>query len=136
MPLVILSKNHNNNLLQGGLIWRLQQLSLDHLVDPLATFSVSLPAEWGMPLGWSLSFLPLSPILLGALVHLAFGARGVQRSLVSACSIHIRGVYRIFSRGVGVNMRCYLYLLPTPSPPEIGKSCFFMDAFKKNRNRH
>jgi len=65
----------------GGLIWRLQQLSLDHLIDPLATFSVSLPAEWGMPLGWSLSFLPLSPILLGAIVHLAFGARGVQRSL-------------------------------------------------------
>ena len=58
-------------------------LSLDHLVDPLATFDMSLPAEWGMPLGWSLAFLPLFPILLGAVVHLIFGARGVDRVTVS-----------------------------------------------------
>jgi len=63
----------------GGLVWRLRLLSLDHLVDPLATFDMSLPAEWGMPLGWSLAFLPLFPILLGAVVHLIFGARGVDR---------------------------------------------------------
>jgi len=63
----------------GALSWTLQVLSVDHLVDPLATFDMSLPDEWGMPLGWSLAFLPLAPIVFGAIVHLMFGARGVPR---------------------------------------------------------
>jgi len=45
---------------------------------------MSLPPGWGMPLGWALSFLPLSPLVLGGLVHLIFGARGVPRVMVSA----------------------------------------------------
>jgi hypothetical protein len=51
-------------------------------VDPLATFSLSLPAGWGEPLGWALTFLPLSPILLAAIVHLTCGARGVPKVMV------------------------------------------------------
>ena len=68
---------------QAGLCWALYSLALEPLVDPLATFALSLPAGWGEPLGWALTFLPLSPILLAAIVHLTCGARGVPKVMVS-----------------------------------------------------
>ena len=69
---------------QAGLCWSLYSLALEPLVDPLATFSLSLPAGWGEPTGWALTFLPLSPILLAAIIHLTCGARGVPKMMVGA----------------------------------------------------
>ena len=34
------------------------------------SFSLSLPSPWGIPLAWSLSALPLLPLLVGLLAHL------------------------------------------------------------------
>ena len=58
-------------------------MAIEHLIDPLATFSMSLPASWGVPLGLSLAVLPVAPIIIGGIVHLLFGARGVPRTTVS-----------------------------------------------------
>ena len=40
----------------------------NYLITP--SFSLSLPPPWGIPLAWSLSALPLLPLLGGLLVHL------------------------------------------------------------------
>ena len=40
----------------------------NHLIT--SSFSLSLPPPWGIPLAWSLSALPLLPLLVGLLVHL------------------------------------------------------------------
>merc|ERR1711971_501169 len=54
----------------GALGRTLYSLHLSHLSPPLASFSLSLPPPWGVPLAWSLSALPLLPLLVGLLVHL------------------------------------------------------------------
>jgi len=63
--------------LAASLGWVLYSLSLDHLEEPLATFGLSLPHRWGILLAWSLSGLPILPLVLGALVRLAWVPRGV-----------------------------------------------------------
>jgi len=63
--------------LSASLGWVLYILSLDHLEEPLATFGLSLPQHWGILLGWSLSALPVLPLVLGVLVRLAWVPRGV-----------------------------------------------------------
>eukprot|EP00092_Neocalanus_flemingeri_P033013 GFUD01035905.1.p1 GENE.GFUD01035905.1~~GFUD01035905.1.p1 ORF type:complete len:666 (-),score=128.90 GFUD01035905.1:19-2016(-) len=63
-----------------SLVQSLYTLSIHHLAEPLSTFGLSLP-HWGMPMGWSLAFLPISPIVFGAVVHCVWGARGVPRLL-------------------------------------------------------
>ena len=55
----------------------IQVLTTQHLTEPLSTFGLLLPA-WGIPMGWSLAFLPISPIVLWAVVHCIWGDRGVQ----------------------------------------------------------
>ena len=64
-------------------------LSLDHLEEPLATFGLSLPQHWGILLGWSLSALPVLPLVLGVLVRLAWVPRGVPLTTV-ILSIHCK----------------------------------------------
>jgi len=64
--------------LSACLFQSLHSLGSHHLVQPLSTFGLLLP-HWGMPMGWSLAILPISPILLGALVHCVCGNRGVPR---------------------------------------------------------
>ena len=68
--------------IQASLVHNLEVLSSYHLLEPLSTFGLLLP-EWGMPMGWSLAFLPLSPLLFWALVHSIWGNRGVHRLTVS-----------------------------------------------------
>lgn len=36
--------------------------------DPLQNFSMALPQEWGVVVGWCLAILPLSPLLIGGVV--------------------------------------------------------------------
>jgi hypothetical protein len=73
---------YSSVLPQAALCWSLYSLALEPRLDPLATFSLSLPAGWGEPLGWALTFLPLSPILIAAIIHLTCGARGVPKIMV------------------------------------------------------
>eukprot|EP00092_Neocalanus_flemingeri_P073377 GFUD01090507.1.p1 GENE.GFUD01090507.1~~GFUD01090507.1.p1 ORF type:complete len:133 (+),score=31.02 GFUD01090507.1:1-399(+) len=63
--------------LSASLGWVLFNLSLDHLDDPLATFGLSLPQTWGLLLGWSLSGLPVLPVVFGVIIRLAWVTRGV-----------------------------------------------------------
>ena len=53
-------------------------LSTLHLAEPLSTFGLTLPS-WGI----SLAFLPLCPLLLGAVVYLLLAEKGVPRIAVS-----------------------------------------------------
>merc|ERR1711892_1100809 len=62
-------------LLTSSLCWCLYTLSLDHLEEPLSTFSMSLPSSFGVPLAWCLSALPLSPILVGTITCLLCGLK-------------------------------------------------------------
>jgi len=61
-------------LLFACLAFQLHLLSL----QPSSTLTLS-PPDWAASLGWSLSLLPVSPILLGALVHLVWGGRPMPR---------------------------------------------------------
>ena len=61
--------------MQASLVHSLKVLSNYHTVEPLSTFGLLLP-QWGMPMGWSLAFLPLSPLIFWALVHFIWGNRG------------------------------------------------------------
>jgi len=64
-------------LLTGALVSHLYLLSSAHQVEALAVFGVSLPGGWGLPLAWALAALPLTPILIGAILQLAWVRRGV-----------------------------------------------------------
>jgi len=69
-------------LIAGALGRTLYSLHLSHLSPPLASFSLSLPSPWGIPLAWSLSALPLLPLLVGLLVHLILaGGQGRGKHL-------------------------------------------------------
>ena len=48
----------------------MERSSLSIFDDKTCSFSLSLPSPWGVPLAWSLSALPLLPLLVGLLVHL------------------------------------------------------------------
>eukprot|EP00090_Calanus_glacialis_P015464 TRINITY_DN24410_c0_g1_i1.p1 TRINITY_DN24410_c0_g1~~TRINITY_DN24410_c0_g1_i1.p1 ORF type:complete len:131 (+),score=23.98 TRINITY_DN24410_c0_g1_i1:1-393(+) len=63
--------------LMASLVLNIQVLTTQHLTEPLSTFGLLLPA-WGIPMGWSLAFLPISPIVFWAIVHCIWGDRGVQ----------------------------------------------------------
>ena len=67
---------------QASLVYSLHSLSTLHLAQPFKTFGLLLP-HWGMPLGWAFAFLPLSPLVFGAVVHLVWGGAGVPRLSVS-----------------------------------------------------
>ena len=57
-------------ILQASLGWTLYELSKKSLQ------AESLPADWGLPLVWAFSALPVLPLLIGLLWFLIFGARG------------------------------------------------------------
>ena len=67
---------------QASLVYSLHSLSTHHLAQPLNTFGLLLP-HWGMPMGWSLAALPISPLVFGAVVYLVWGDSGVPRISVS-----------------------------------------------------
>ena len=58
-----------------------------------ATPSIATPTSdhllprWGAPLGWSLALLPSCPLVLGAVVHLVWGGRGVARLVHAKSSL-------------------------------------------------
>ena len=71
-------------IFQCGLSWTLYKVSQEHLEKPLVNFSVDLPEEWGMPLGWSLAFVPVLLIIFGFIFHLLWKSRGMPFKMVSA----------------------------------------------------
>ena len=60
---------------------------MEHVTLPLANFSMTLPAEWGMPLGWSLTLIPILLTIAGLLFHLfgkqLLGSLGIPFKMVS-----------------------------------------------------
>ena len=69
-------------LFQCGLSWTLYKVSQEHLEKPLVNFSVDLPEDWGMPLGWSLAFVPVLLIIFGFIFHLLWKSRGMPFKMV------------------------------------------------------
>ena len=78
-------------IFQSSLVYSLHTLSIHHLTEPLSTFGLLLP-HWGMPMGWSLAFLPISPLVFGAVVHCVWGDKGEPRLLVSI----LQGCVKLF----------------------------------------
>lgn len=74
-------------MLMGSLGWNLMELSQEQEKTPLANFSMTLPLKWGMPLGWSLALLPLSPIILGAIIHIAWNDRMISKLVLLRRSV-------------------------------------------------
>jgi len=64
-------------LLAVSLGWCLYGVALEHTSTPLANFSMSLPPEWGMALGWSLTFIPILCTAAGLLYHILWRSRGI-----------------------------------------------------------
>ena len=50
---------------------------------------MDLPEEWGMPLGWSLAFVPVLLIIFGFIFHLLWKSRGMPFKMVSATCLYI-----------------------------------------------
>ena len=73
-------------MFQCGLSWTLYKVSQEHLEKPLVNFSVDLPEDWGMPLGWSLAFVPVLLIIFGFIFHLLWKSRGMPFKMVSSSS--------------------------------------------------
>ena len=71
-------------IFQCGLSWTLYKVSQEHLEKPLVNFSVDLPEDWGMPLGWSLAFVPVLLIIFGFIFHLLWKSRGMPFKMVSS----------------------------------------------------
>ena len=63
--------------LTSALAWCLYGIAGEHILQPLKNFKMTLPKEWGMPLGWSLAFIPILIILGGLVFHLAWKSRGI-----------------------------------------------------------
>ena len=59
-------------------------LSLQYWSLSLQYWSLLCP-RWGLPLAWALSALPLTPLLLGAVLQLAWIRRGVPFTMVPDC---------------------------------------------------
>ena len=71
---------------KASLAWCLYGVSLEDVTLPLANFSMTLPSEWGMPLGWSLTLIPILLTIIGLLWHLCgkklLGSLGIPFKLV------------------------------------------------------
>ena len=50
--------------------------------DFISNFNLELPNEWGMPLGWSLAFVPVLIVVSGLLFHLIGKYRGMPLLMV------------------------------------------------------
>jgi len=73
-------------LLASCLATSLHLLASYHLRQPLVTFNIQLPV-WAVSTGWSLSLLPVSPILFGAVVYLVWANKGVPRFVTIVSSL-------------------------------------------------
>ena len=69
--------------LQCSLGYCLFNIAGEHIAQPLKNFKMTLPKEWGMPLGWSLTFIPILIILAGLLFHVIWKSRGIPFKMVS-----------------------------------------------------
>ena len=72
----------NPSNFQACLGWTLYNLGHEHIERPLVNFSMNLPASWGMPLGWSLAFIPVFFLVFGFLFHLIWQSRGMPFAMV------------------------------------------------------
>ena len=61
----------------------MENIHQDYLSPPLKNFKMTLPMDWGMPLGWSLSFIPILIIIGGILFHFTWKKRGIPFKMVS-----------------------------------------------------
>jgi len=64
-------------LMAVSLGWCLYGVSRVHTDMPLANFAMQLPPQWGMALGWSLTFIPILCTAAGLLYHLIWKSRGI-----------------------------------------------------------
>ena len=71
------------NPIQATLSWHLYTLTHYTVGEPLLSSGISLPIDWGLPVAWSLAILPVTPIVLGAVLHMVWFTNGVPISLVS-----------------------------------------------------
>jgi hypothetical protein len=69
-------------LSQCTLGWTLYVVSQDHLTKPLANFSIRLPNDWGMPLGWATTFVPFAIVIAGLLFNMLWMSRGIPFKMV------------------------------------------------------
>ena len=88
---------------QASLAWCLYGVALEHVTLPLANFSMTLPAEWGMPLGWSLTLIPILLTIAGLLWHL-FG-----KQILGSLGIPFKMV--IFDYFLNITMSIWYFLL-------------------------
>ena len=63
----------------------------ENLIASFPSFSLTLPPVWGIPLAWSLSALPLLPLLVGLLVHLVLAGGHIKINL----PLHFPQSYRV-----------------------------------------
>mgnify|MGYP003309766868 CR=1 FL=1 len=69
----------------------------EHVRLPLANFSMTLPPDWGMPLGWSLTLIPILLTVAGLLYHL-FG-----KKLTGSLGIPFKMVGKFFiTKGINI----------------------------------
>merc|ERR1712079_983064 len=57
--------------------WCLYDIAGEHIEKPLKHYKMNLPDEWGMPLGWSLAFIPILIILGGLTFQMFWQCRGI-----------------------------------------------------------
>jgi hypothetical protein len=67
---------------QCTLGWTLYVVSHEHLTKPLANFSIRLPNDWGMPLGWAITFIPFAIVIAGLLFNMLWMSRGIPFKMV------------------------------------------------------
>ena len=74
-------------IFQASLGWCLYGVSQEHVELPLKNWGMELPQDWGMPLGWSLTLIPILLTIAGLLFHLfgkkIVGSLGIPFSMVS-----------------------------------------------------
>ena len=71
-----------SNFSQCTLGWTLYVVSHEHLTKPLANFSIRLPNDWGMPLGWAITFIPFAIMVAGLLFNMLWMSRGIPFKMV------------------------------------------------------
>jgi hypothetical protein len=79
-------------LMAASLAWCLYGVSLEDVTLPLANFSMTLPSEWGMPLGWSLTLIPILLTIIGLLWHLC--GKKLLGSLGIPFKLHIKRSFK------------------------------------------
>ena len=67
---------------QCSLGWCLYDIAGEHIEKPLKHYKMNLPDEWGMPLGWSLAFIPILIILGGLTFQMFWQCRGIPFRMV------------------------------------------------------